>query len=476
MGVIRSNVVRKCCCEEGCTQVFKLSQCPDTTCPDDGVFVTCSALEWLQLHGGTYIFCYSNLCCLVYLEGVTEQQDYDELPEGGVLIYSETEGGAGATIQSFGECTCNDCGLPTGACCYESGRRFLCEVTDQQDCYDSHPAASTTYGGDGTCCQELIGDCTSDNPLSVECEDPDPPEDCRLYTGYCVEKGDTITTCGTNGQHLGCDTTYQISVSFPALQTYTGEGDTTGQYCGSLGDADCDHHAGDNNYCCTDICEGTSGQGAIIATDPMQDRWTTVGLVDGGDLGGRWKKSSFCLLSLCPLDLCYRCESHASFEPCWNAISGWACPCCHATKFMDTKFFAEISNISSHHNPNQNGYCEPPCNSYQISITFIIGINGCMGEADCGGNCNDCAGEDAGDICYYTSYRVNYYVRRPECGCPSGLNSGSAHLVQVVNSEGLPIDFEKCHYGCGCAEWIPLVQGYMVKANQIRDGLTWSIS
>ena len=462
---------RRCCCLNQCEQFYQLSECNDNDCPEDGVFVSCAALNWLQSLGqSTYIICFSELCCLRYREGVTELAVFDELPTDGFPIYSETEGESGTTIQEYKQCVCSDCDVLEGACCYTFRGNRYCEELNKADCYSDHAGQDPEYWGDGTCCEVPSGDCTSDNPDSRQCADPDN-EDCRLYVGVCYDTDGDETVCGDNGNASGCDSTVSIVIGFPQLGTYSGSGGAGSQACPAPPHNDCEELAGDSNHCCIDNIQASTAQCELEKRVATLERWESDGIVQGSALDQQWHKISTCLGTQCethddPKE-CNFCD-HPVYAPCADGIVDWSCPCCGAVRHMDFLYSASVQSI---------GGCVPPCNTFQVDIHYYLGINSCLGGIDCSTNGGCCFDPDnePNVICHGHTYGMRYHVTRPDCGCPVGLTSGDAHYVREISEGGVvQSDQTRCNQGCGCDNWIGTF--WRVRVSEIIEGLTWTIS
>ena len=469
MPTIRTSMTSKCCCD--CDDVYQLDECPTSTgCPTDGVFVSCAALEWLheQSPNSVYVICYSNHCCLWFDYLATIKNVFlaaDVIADGGVIIYSKTEDQIGIPIQDYPECVCNDCIVESGACCYVVEGSDVCTLETQADC---EAITGGKYFGDGTCCQ---GDAGCEPEDEVECTDPDPP-DCELYAGLCINKNDKVTRCGSNGNASGCSSTYAFDFLFPTLTLYTG---TSGAGAFAL----CPPNTcpdNDGGTCCTSDLSGSNAFATITKTAQDQETWSSgTSWVVGGDLDGNWHASASCLNSMCENQTCNFCD-HPVYQPCFDAISEWDCPCCSATKFEKFRFTVIITETSV---PPSNSHgideCSPPCNLWTIDLTLSIGTNGCLGDFSCGDCPSDCA-NNPDDICYTSGTSMRWKVRKPDCGCPAGLSSSDAHFSTTLDADSQE---ERCFHACGCERWVFFAAGagtYKVKALDLLQGITWSVT
>lgn len=467
---IRHGMGRRCCCAEDCTDVFKLNQCTGNTCPEDDVYVTCAALAWLKSQPGTtYVFCYSEYCCLIYLEGTTELQAYDELPEGGTLLDSQSAGQTGEQIQDFEQCDCVDCDVGEGACCYTFRGSTYCVVTDQENCYDTYEGKNPVYWGDDTCCYNPIdADCSDlDDDTNIECSDPDPPA-CSQFTGICVDNT-TATHCGNGGDASGCATTYAITVTFPALASSSGTAGNTD----SCADGNCD--VPQNAVCCKDVLAGSTASGSLTKI-PGKEKWTTGSeWIESPPLGGGFHLGAKCWQYECDDDGCHECYLQY-YEDCWNGIPGWSCPCCAGDKHMKYRFSASISEVSSHNSQQgDNTWCGgAPCNTYAIRVNCELGTNGCQGDTACGNSCGGACPNDA--ICWHPGYTVLSYVGRPGCDCPAGLTSGNASSVCVVDN--VIVTGKYCFHACGCEVWVEVSTDPPVRiiCGDLLSQFIWSIA
>tara|TARA_R110000824_G_scaffold168136_5_gene345170 strand:+ start:2730 stop:4073 length:1344 start_codon:yes stop_codon:yes gene_type:complete len=447
--------------------------------------VSCSAADWLDNDDGQgegYTICYNPQCCLTW-NGRTGDLECDPQPEDSVIIYSKTEGQQGKPIQSFDQCSCDDCDEDEhfeGACCYDSRSGQQCVKTTQYKCLNSLIYINPVYWGDGTCC-EGAADC--DPAFEIECdEEPEPPV-CVDYAGLCFEvDGKGGTRCGVPPLSApNCATTYSFRLSFPNIPVASGQG---GGFfpCGAQQCLDADNNGW---VCCVDSLTGFIHD-CEITKDPALERWSGQSTVKAFTNAEWLVGTSACFTHQCP-DNCVRCNQ-ANCEGNFPYI----CPCCSATQYLNFWFEVEIEETSTYppSDPLGDDQCAVTatsgCSVWTVKLKIYIRNNSCVDESTQCGNCPQCWGDGGMEDCETQMPEMTWKVRVDSCGCPDDPKSNDAHFIEVeemniVCKYGDPCyGQEYCMNACPCKQWIPIGRGgltmHYVDWIDVKEGLRWEIT
>ena len=337
----RTSSSAACCCNP--TDIcYLLKECdcgqstPCDDCPDDGVFVSKMAFEWIvknhdldeyviQLGAGK-----DDRCC-VYADETTSDNEYsvEEVNklDDFLLIYSESEDPQDLPIQKFNNI-------------------------------------------------EICTSCLQ------------PSRQCAQYCGLC-ESG---KVCG-NGVASGCAASYALQVDMPEIQLYSMPYDGLGN-CDIITDRVC--HQGysvparsGSFTLIRNPTDHPSNECAFRTVSSPSDeaKFLSGGWTYGGSFGGQWIHRMKCSGCSDECSCCSICCLKGEVKDCTayipehlehcTSIPDWDCPLCSATRLMGWAVRIKIRPMDIYCDPDGSGgeYCIGNCCSCDTQTIFMTVVS-----------------------------------------------------------------------------------------------------